>query len=416
MKVLHVSTYDGQGGAGRAAYALHRALLGVDVDSRMLVASSSSGDHTVTELAGSANTRWRAAQQADRRVWDLQKSPNTAWRSPAAFGALSADMINRSSADVVNLHWVTNGFLSINQIGRITKPIVWSMYDMWTFSGTEHYGADTADARWRQGYTRDNRLAGESGVDIDRWAWERKTKHWTASMHMIPASTWLEDRVEASALRRAKPWKVTRIPHVIDTQVFTPMDQAQARAEFDLPADTPLVLFLASGGVHDQRKGWDLLDQALVALRADAPDVEVVIAGPVPERLQGLSGVPVHLVGEIRGSERLRALYASASVVAVPSREDTMPLTAMEAQACGVPVVAFGIGGLPDIVEHEATGYLARAFDPADLAAGLAHVLGAAPETMATKARARAVNAWSPTVVAGSYLDVYQAALAARRK
>jgi glycosyltransferase involved in cell wall biosynthesis len=168
--------------------------------------------------------------------------------------------------------------------------------------------------------------------------------------------------------------------------------------------------------VHDQRKGWDLLDQALAALHARVPSGEVVIAGPVPDGYRSLSGVPVHLVGEVRGSERLRSLYASASAVAVPSREDTMPLTAMEAQACGVPVVAFGIGGLPDIVDHEATGYLARAFDPADLAAGLAHVLGAAPETMATKARARAVNAWSPTVVAGSYLDVYQAALAARRK
>jgi glycosyltransferase involved in cell wall biosynthesis len=413
MKVLHVSTYDSQSGAARAAYALHRALRGNSIDSKMLVASSASGDPTVTELSGSGNRRWRASQQADRRVWDLQKSPNTAWRSPALFGALNARTINQSSADVVNLHWVTNGFITIKQIGLITKPIVWSMYDMWSFSGTEHYGADTPDARWRSGYTRHNRLSGETGVDIDRLAWDRKAKHWNQPMNMVPASSWLEDRVASSAMCDLLNWNITRIPHVIDTEVFAPMDQIAARAEFSLPPDVPLILFLASGGVQDQRKGWDLLDAALLKLFPQIPDLEVVIAGPVPPGFRTSSGVPVHLVGEVVGSEKLRALYAAASMVAVPSREDTMPLTAMEAQACGAPVVAFRIGGLPDIVDHQVTGYLAEPFDPGDLAAGLAAMLVGTERPVAERARDRAVRLWSPNVVAGSYTELYQTAIAA---
>jgi glycosyltransferase involved in cell wall biosynthesis len=413
MRVLHVSTYDSQSGAARAAYALHSALRGNSIDSRMLVASSAGGDPTVVELSGSANKRWRVSQQADRRVWDLQKSPNTAWRSPALFGALNARTINQSSADVVNLHWVTNGFITIKQIGLIAKPILWSMYDMWPFSGTEHYGADTPDARWRSGYTSHNRMPRETGIDIDRLAWDRKAKHWNQPMNMVPASSWLEDRVTSSAMCDLLDWNITRIPHVIDTDVFAPMDQIAARAEFSLPPDVPLILFLASGGVQDQRKGWDLLDAALLKLIPQIPDLEVVIAGPVPPGFRISSGVHVHLVGEVVGSAKLRALYAAASVVAVPSREDTMPLTAMEAQACGVPVVAFRIGGLQDIVDHQVTGYLAEPFDPADLAAGLAAMLRGTETSVAERARDRAVRLWSPNVVAGSYVELYQAAITA---
>jgi glycosyltransferase involved in cell wall biosynthesis len=413
MRVLHVSTYDGNSGAARAAHSLHSALRSIDVDSQMLVASSSSGDPTVSGLKLSTNLRWRVSQRMDRSLWDLQKSQNTSWRSPAHFGVLNARLINQSSADVVNLHWITNGFLSIKQIGMIEKPIVWSMYDMWTFCGTEHYGRDTPDARWRSGYSHTNRLTGETGLDIDRIAWAKKMKYWNRRMHMAPASSWLEDRVCASAIGSLLEWEVTRISHVIDTTVFSPMDKIATRAEFSLPSGAPLIVFLASGGVQDQRKGWDLLDDALTQLRPIVPNVEVVIAGPTPSGFRTSSGTPVHLVGEVVGSEKLRALYAAANVVAVPSREDTMPLTAMEAQACGAPVVAFRIGGLPDIVDHQVTGYLAEPFDPGDLAAGLAAMLVGTETPVAERARDRAVRLWSPNVVAGRYTELYQTAIAA---
>ncbi len=200
MKVLHVSTYDGNGGAGRAAFALHQAMLASEIDSSMLVAQKSSTDPHVEAFHGRREFQWKAAQFADRKLWDLQQSDIDTWRSPARFGALNADVINASDADVVNLHWVTNGFLSIKEIGQIAKPIVWSLYDMWTFCGTEHYGADSPDARWRTGYTKSNRHKSDSGYDLDRSTWMRKMKYWKRPIHLVPASNWLSDRAAHSEI------------------------------------------------------------------------------------------------------------------------------------------------------------------------------------------------------------------------
>lgn len=412
MKVLHVSTYDGHGGAGRAAFALHQAMLAAGLNSSMLVAQKSSTDPQVTAIHGRYEFQWRAAQFADRRLWDLQKSDNKTWRSPARFGALNADVINASDADVVNLHWVTNGFLSIKEISRITKPIVWSLYDMWTFCGTEHYGADSPNARWRSGYTTENRVSGDGGYDIDRATWERKNKYWRQPMHLVPASTWLADRAAHSKIARS--WPVTRVAHVIDTNVFTPIVQEQARKQHGLPLDTPLVLFLSSAGISDHRKGWELLEAAMTQVKAAAPQVELVIAGPSAAGYSHPDGIPINWIGQVEGNEALQSLYAAADVVAVPSKEDNMPLTAMEAQSVGVPVAAFSIGGLPDIVIDGVTGSLAPAFDVSALALGIINSLGVAGESQGLAARSHAVETWSPKVVVESYLEIYQQEIASR--
>ncbi|CAB4904331.1 MAG: glycosyltransferase [Actinobacteria bacterium] len=414
MKVLHVSTYDGNGGAGRAAFALHQAMAAAGIDSNMLVAQKSSSDPRVTELQGRHKFTWKAAQFADRKMWDLQKSQNKTWRSPARFGALSADVINASDADVVNLHWVTNGFLSIKEIGRISKPIVWSLYDMWTFSGTEHYGADSLDARWRSGYTPSNRVAGDSGFDLDRATWNRKKKFWKQPMHLVPASSWLADRAAHSEI--AHSWPITRIAHVIDTNIFSPMDRSLARARHSLPTGVPLVLFLSSAGIADHRKGWELLETAMTQVKSAFPLVELFVAGPATPDYTHLDGIPITWIGQVEGDEALQSLYAAANVVAVPSKEDNMPLTAMEAQSVGVSVAAFSIGGLPDIVLDGVTGSLAPAFDVSALAAGIVDSLGAAGVSQGLAARSHAIETWSPKVVVESYLEVYQQEIALASK
>lgn len=412
LRVLHLSTYDANGGAARAAYALHRAMLSQGLDSRMLVAKKETSDPTVTQ--GNAN-RFRITSELDRRLWKLQRSPVTTWRSPARFASLSADQINRTSADVVNLHWVTDGFLSVEEIGKIDKPIVWSMYDMWPFAGTEHYGADTENARWHSGYTKANRPTTESGFDLDRWAYERKLEHWrtrTNPFHMVPASTWLTDATKASALMR--DWPITRIPHVIDTDVFAPMDKADARAQLRLPQDRPTIVFLASAGITDHRKGWDLLEQALPTIKQAHPTIQVIVVGPVPDAdaqhtAERNAQATIHWHGTVDTSQALRTLYCAADVVAVPSREDNMPLTAMEAQSCGRPVVGFRIGGLPDIVEDGATGYLAAFGGQGNPTVALQSALAQAltDADAGFRARKRALANWSPQSVVPQYVQLF---------
>ena len=318
-------------------------------------------------------------------------------------------MINDSDADVVNLHWVTNGFLTIEEISKITKPLVWTLYDMWAFCGTEHYGVDSVDARWRQGYTKANRPTNEHGLDLDKDAWQRKQTCWKP-MHIVPASSWLTQAAEESALLHT--WPITRVPHVIDAAAFSPMPKADARARLGLPVDVPLLLFLASAGIADERKGWALLDKALPAVKDEYPDVRVVIVGPQAD-FDSTSGVPIEWRGSISGDDALRLHYNACDVTVVPSREDNMPLTAMEAQTCGRPVVAFAIGGLPDIVAHEETGYLAEPFDTASLAAGVTSALNDSLEKddWGLAARRRALETWSAQVVVPAYLDIYERAM-----
>jgi glycosyltransferase involved in cell wall biosynthesis len=386
-----------------------------DVPSRMLVATQETTDATVSH---GSSARHLLARELDRRLWHLQRSPTRTWRSPARFSSLSPDVINRSAADVVNLHWVTDGFLSIEAIGRIDRPLVWSMYDMWPFCGTEHYGIDTPSARWRTGYAADNRPKSETGFDLDRWAYNRKRAHWLGRppAHLVPASTWLADATRASAL--LGDWPVHRIPHVVDTTTFAPCDRGAAREALGLPADAPTILFLASAGVTDDRKGWDLLEAALPVVHQVHPDVTVVAVGPVPDgevqhAVKRATGTSIYWHGSVDTSSELRLLYSASDVTAVPSREDTMPLTAMEAQACGRSVVAFRIGGLPDIVTDE-TGVLCPPFNVDALAAGLLEALDDArgDNTRGRQARERALDHWSPQAVVPQYVALYEQVLA----
>ena len=395
-RVLHLSTYSGGGGAARAAHALHTALQSTGVDSRMISAHG---------------PRFHAARAADRALWRLQRSPLQTWRSPARFASITADQINRSSADVVNLHWITDGFLSIEEIGRIEKPVVWSMYDMWPFTGTEHYCAGTTEARWRTGYTKLNRTPDDHGFDLDRWTYDRKQHHWPregTSIHMVPASSWLEQATRESALMHEYP--ITRIPHVVDTDVFAPMSKEVARQRLGLPQDSPIILFLASAGIADKRKGFDLLEQTLPELIEAHPNLSLAIAGPVTSDYQPPTNIPIHWLGRLNGDGALRLAYCAADVLAAPSREDNMPLTAMEAQSCGTQVVAFNIGGLPDIVAHNITGHLALAGDIASLTWGLDSAIQDAQgeEAWGNAARLRAIETWSNSRVVDRYTALYQ--------
>ena len=257
-------------------------------------------------------------------------------------------------------------------------------------------------------YAKANRPATESGVDLDRLTWQAKRSHWTRPMHIVPASSWLHDRVGSSALMRS--WPVTRIPHVIDCDAFSPLPMSEARQDLDLPADVPLILFLASAGIHDARKGFDLLERALPAVRERHPDVAVVVAGPSDREYTSPSGVPILWQGSVAGDHALRALYCAVDVTAVPSREDNMPLTAMEAQSCGTAVVAFDVGGLPDIVSHHETGYLSAPFDTADLAIGLSQAIDDSrhERRWASAARERSLATSSRPRVVEQYLRLYE--------
>ena len=409
MKVALINYYDIGGGAARAAYRIHHALRQHGVDSLMYVNESSAGDWTVQRPASKmekAFTKLRpfVSSLAQR----LQQSTNRALHSPAIIPSNWLKRLNSLDADILNLHWVNYEMLSIAELGRIHKPVVWTLHDMWAFCGAEHY---TVENRWKEGYVKGNRPSYESGFDLNRWTWQRKRNQWQRPYHIVTPSRWMAECVRQSALMR--DWAVTVIPNALDTDVWQPVDKIFARQLMHLPPDVPLLLFGALGGASDPRKGFDLLQSALDQLRGEMKGMEVIVFGSLAPRTPPDLGFHVHYTGHLHDDITLRLLYSASDAMVIPSRQDNLPNTGVESLACGTPVVAFNACGLPDIVDHKQTGYLANAFDVEDLSKGIQWVLADAErhKMLSRAAREKAVRCFSNSVVAAQYQKVYQQAI-----
>ncbi len=417
MKIVHVSIRDSEEGASRAAYRIHRAQVEAGLDSRMRVLVSGTGDDRV--ISGSccslSTTLVRALQRRTRafsqRGWQTD-NPVLHTFGEDAIGLI--DELNLSDVDIVNLHWIS-GLLSVAEVGRIRKPIVWTFHDMWPFCGGEHYAPNDSSARFRKGYQTVNRPPGERGPDLNRKTWESKKKAWSRQkFNIVCPSHWLADCAQQSVLFADAD--VCVIPHPLETEsLWRPVPRDAARRELDLPADKKLILMGAPGGTTDPRKGGDLLNGAVHQLAASQlDDVELVIYGQTRPVNSHEWPCRVHWLGEVRDDRVLSQAYSAADVMVVPSRQEAFGQTASEAQACGTPVVAFGIGGLPDIVEHQVTGYLARPFEVSDLSDGISWVLNNEERRceLAAAARASSLRKFAEPLAAEAYTELYKKVLA----
>jgi glycosyltransferase involved in cell wall biosynthesis len=408
MQVASVTHYDLHGGAARAAYRIHQALRANEINSTMLVNAASSGDWTVQGPIGHLNRFIPKIRHASGALLTKTlKTQNPVLHSAAVLHSGWARRINDSSADVIHLHWINHEMMSIEDVANISKPIVWTLHDMWGFCGAEHY---SEDFRWRDGY-HNNRPAYESGFDLNRWVWNRKRKAWKTPMHIVAPSQWLAECARKSKLMQG--WPVSVINNALDTEVWRPVDKAHARALFGLPKDVPLLLFGALGGTADPRKGFDLLLAALENLRGKIDELELVVFGQLAPKELIDFGFPVRYVGRLHDDLTLAILYSAVDVMVVPSRQEAFGQTASEAHACGTPVVAFDSGGLTDIVKHLQTGYLAMPFDPASLAEGIIWVLSdrARHASLSVTSRQRALDRFSYPVVAEQYRKIYELAV-----
>ena len=407
LKITHLAYSDAPGGASNAVYRLHRALRAAGTDSTVVVNEATRGDWTVCGPVGmeaTASAWWRP------RLATLLKKGLRAENagSLAIIPSRWHEILNRSDSDIIHLHWINAEMMSVKDIGRIEKPLVWTLHDMWAFNGTGHC---PDGERWREGYRRDNRPSGTKGFDLDRWAWKRKLKHWRHPMHIVTPSRWLA--ACAGESRLMGEWPVTVVPNALDTDLWSPIDKRQARELLRLPQDKQLLLFGAMGGGHNRLKGFDLLLDALDHLRGEIDGLQLVIFGQLAPKTPPNPGFPVHYTGRLHDELSLRIVYSAADVLVNPSRREAFGQTASEAHACGTPAVVFNNSGLVDIVQHQKTGYLAQAFDTLDLARGIQWVLKeqASSNRLSENARNHAVKHFSYPVVAAQYLDVYRQAL-----
>lgn len=412
LRVLHINTYDQHGGgAARAAYRTHMGLRGFGVDSYLLVHWRQEKSPFVWQPRRRPSSEMMREREINDKLLVRQISPsNPVFRSINYFPSDFVQWINDSDFDIVNLHWLGN-MLSIEEIGQITKPVVWTMLDMWPFCGAEHYDDLRYPGRYRQAYTVDNRPPGYSGPDLDLWAWRRKAKAWAGMrFHLIGISHWLADCARESALMHDQP--ATVIPLGLDTNVYKPIEQRIAKSCLGLNPEKRYLLFGAIASISDDRKGFDLLQKALrqFASQSTAENTEILVFGSrQPDNPPDL-GLPVHYLGTLQDDMSLVLLYSAADVMIAPSKQEGFGQTSSEAQACGCPVLTFAATGIQDTVDHEITGYLARPFEAEDMVAGLAWILENEERRLSLRrnARKRAEELWSFDVVSAQYVDVYK--------
>ena len=405
MKIIHLNGADITGGAARACYRIHHSLLNSGLHSRMWVNNAKSGDWTVIGPKGKLNKAFvQIRTHAVFPILKTMQTQNSIIHSPAILRSSWSKLINQSNADIAHLHWIGGEMLSIADIGRINKPTVWTLHDMWGFCGAEHV---SWDERWREGYTRKNRPSSEKGFDINRWTWNRKIKHWKRPFNIVAPSQWLAECARDSFIMR--DWPVTVIPNCLNTEIWQPVDKNLARKLLGLPMDVPLIGFGSYGANSEYHKGFDLLEQALNHLKDLSENLELVVFGQSSPKNQSELGFPVNFMGHLYDDLSLRLLYSAVDILVVPSRREAFGQTASEAQACGTPVAAFKIGGLSDIVKHKHTGYLAEPFDTEDLAEGIKWILShSTSEGLGKASRERALQKFSYEVVSSQYQELYK--------
>jgi glycosyltransferase involved in cell wall biosynthesis len=429
LNVLQISTYDIDGGAARAASRVHQSLLqhgnSYGVNSRMRVMVKKGHDPLV--MGGYPDVPRSVWRRLDREITALRLNSfhtgNPVWHTlawvPSGLGSELEKHCASGLADILHFHWVGDNAISIEEIGNLQHPVLWTLHDQWAFCGAEHYVTPpgpqetcSTDERFVLGYLPANRPAHESGPDLNRETWLRKRRAWRKPMHIVCPSHWMADCARRSALM--KDWPISVIPNPIDLEFWAPVDQNQARWLLQLPSDRCLLLFGAFDGTKDSRKGADLLYEALQILRcressAAVEKLEVLVFGQDrPENAPHL-GFPVHYTGRIQDDLRLRLLYSAADAFVIPSRQDNLPNTGLEAHACGTPVVAFRTGGLVDIVDDQKTGALAKPFDSHSLAESIEWVLQSSLESrqLGVAARQKAELEWGSARVASLYANKY---------
>jgi len=391
MKALLLSHSNGGGGAGRATGRLFEALEeNTDLDLRMHVDFAHGQDPRVFSNSGFGFEKRRQLRiLSDELPAYLARHSSPHMFSPGRSSSLTARKIDSLGADVLNIHWTNYGYFSIEEMGRIKTPFVWTLHDMWAVTGGMHYEPDHLSTNTKN-YT-----------GIEKSVAKRKIKHWTKPFHVVTPSNWLSEVVKASEIGR--DWSVTCIPNPLDVDLFKPIESSQRTAGISN------VIVSLGGDLSDPRKGFDLLKDALPQVKEP---IQLLVLGhdraPAdwPREMP-----PTQWLGYLDDQELAQA-YSQGDLAVVPSRQDNLPQTATEATACGLPVVAFNIGGLPDIVESGINGYLATPGDSKDLAHGIDLILGnnELRSTMSGIARQKAKSLWSPKVVAKQYEEVFTSA------
>jgi glycosyltransferase involved in cell wall biosynthesis len=402
MKVLHLNYSERSGGAAIAMHRLYRGQRAAGLDARLLVLRKSSADPhveaiTLNRLQAALRHRLIGRERPSRAVYpayDGRPWSNGAQSTPAPRHIAAAH------PDVLHLHWIGDGLLSVGALAGLDVPLVWTLHDQWAFTGGCHIIGNCT--RYEAACGACPALGSTRDADLSRAVWQRKRDAWRGlRVTFITPSAWLAARLSASSLFRDA--RVEVIPNGVDLDVFAPRDRTFAREVFGLPADRKLILFGAQR-VDDPNKGLHHLQAALAALN-HRDDLALAVFGAGEVVLA--TGHALHAVGTVNDDRLMALLYAAADVFVAPSECDNLPNTVLEALACGTPCAAFNVGGLPEMITDGVNGALAQPFDAAALAGAISGLVDGDRAALRAAARDSAVRRYDVRAMVARCSAVY---------
>ena len=413
MRVLIVNTSERIGGAAIAAGRLVEALKNNGIKAKMLVREKQTDRLSVIGL----NKNWW-------KVWQFIWERILIWKENRfkKHNLFAVDIANTGTditvlpefqaADIIHLHWINQGMLSLNDIRKILlsgKPVVWTMHDMWPCTGICHHARE-CDKYHQECHHCPYIYKGGGKKDLSNQVFKKKKEiYQSAPVTFVTCSRWLKERAGQSALLNGHT--IVDIPNPISTGLFKPQNSLAARNKMELPTDKKLILF-GSVKVTDKRKGIDYFVESCKLLTEMHPELKeelgVVVYGKNSEQLKPLIPFQVYALDYISNEKDLVNIYNAVDLYVTPSLEENLPTTIMEAMACGVPCVGFNVGGIPEMIDHLHNGYVAEYKSAEDLANGIIWTLSESEyQSLSEEACRKAVSNYSESIVAKKYIDIY---------
>jgi len=407
MNILLISTSDLHGGAAIAAFRLMNALQAEGMNVNMLVRDKRSSNSKVIEVGSKTINEWNFLWERGKIFMANRFSRKNLFDiSIANTGVSVTELPEFKHADIIHLHWINQGMLSLKELENIFasgKKVVWTMHDMWPFTGICHYAGNCIN--YQQACGQCPYLVDASPHDLSRKVFKQKQAVYSSgNITFVACSNWLKDLAKKSPL--TTDHKVISIPNPIDTRHYRPKDKISTRKKLQLPLDKKIVLFAAIK-TSDKRKGMDYLSEASRLMKQHTDNVLFLIAGNNGKEIETRLALPAQSLGFV-APENMPDIYNAADVFVIPSLQENLPNTIMEAMACGTPCVGFRIGGIPEMIDHLKTGYLAEYKNADDLAKGLFWTLFEADtETLSANAREKTLNTYAQEKIAEQYKKLY---------
>ena len=397
MKVLLISTSDLAGGGAIAAYRLMEALNKNGVKAKMLVRDKLSSSVTVAQMG-------TIIPKVLERLQIMSHRKGKLWQADTAdFGINITKTQEYKEANVIHLHWINQGMVSLSclkQMMKDGKKIVWTLHDEWPYLGICHYRGDCRETECKN-------CPLLSGTTAYKHYHKKQELYKKGNITFVGCSEWITQRAQ-QAMPEAQ---VVHINNCIPHNIFRYTDQQEARKKLDLPLDKKIILF-CSQKLNDERKGYTYLQQALEQFKIDtsfsrsARDPFGVHNSKFSTLNSQLSTICVGKGARyVNSPEEMALTYAAADVFVTPSLQDNLPNTIAEAMSCGTPCVGFNVGGIPEMIDHQLNGYVAKYKDVTDLAEGIQYVFS---HDMRDAALHKAASAYGETHVAQKYINVYE--------